>query len=269
MCQGAAIVSQRMQAWKLVLIAFTCASMPNYVLGDRPPSNVPPTLEIEILDPNADPLSRPAVELKRDENGMTVEIPPVVLVHRYYFTGERSFQAQLLPGGPSIVVANHPKTGERVYIDVQMPPGAPRVTYTDHAIEYDFGATGVSVCFGLLGNPSVKYRSGPSIQSRVNKLIGLDTIKDRAHTTREHLKQASTRTKTMTYGAVATVTETTGQVFAPVKTILETMPFGKIVFDPTRSDKLIQTADQHKRDHEIKQFEKQRRYEELTRKTVR
>jgi len=253
-----------------VLMVFGFVFSMQTSFADRPPSNVPPTLEIEILDPNADPLSRPAVELQQGVNGnMIVNIPPVVLVHRYYFTGERSFQSQLLPGGPTIVVANHPKTGERVYIDVQMPPGAPRVTYTDHAIEYDFGDTGVSVCFGLLGIPSVKYRSGPTIQSRVNKLIGLDSIKDRAQASQEHLKQASTRTKLMTYGAVATVTETTGQVLTPVKTILETMPFGKIAFDPTRGDKLIQTADEHKRDHEIKQFEKQRRYEELSRKTVR
>ena len=251
----------------LMMFGFVC-SMPT-TFADRP-SKVPPTLEIEILDPNADPLSRPAVELEHDVNGnMIVNIPPSVLVHRYYFTGERSFQAQLLPGGPTIVVANNPKTGERVYIDVQMPPGAPRVTYTDHAIEYDFGDTGVSVCFGLLGNPSVKYRSGPTIQSRVNKLIGLDSIKDRAQTSQEHLKQAGARTRIMTYGAVATVTETTGQVLSPVKTILESMPFGKIAFDPTRGEKLIQTADQHKRDRENKRLEKQRKYDELTRKTIR
>lgn len=256
--------------WNFVstVVCFACSMATSF--ADQPASNVPPTLEIEILDPNADPLSRPAVELEQGGDGnMIVNIPPTVLVHRYYFTGERSFQSQLLPGGPTMVVANHPKTGERVYIDVQMPPGAPRVTYTDHTIEYDFGDTGVSVCFGLLGNPSVKYRSGPSIQSRMSKGIGLETIKDCAHTSQEHFRQAGARTRVMTYGAVATVTETAGQVLTPVKTILETMPFGKIVFDPTRGDKLIQTADQHKRDHEIKQFEKQRRYDELTRKTVR
>ena len=31
-----------------------------------------------------------------------------------------------LEGGATIVVVNHPKTGERCYIDVQMLPGAPR-----------------------------------------------------------------------------------------------------------------------------------------------
>ena len=251
----------------LMMFGFVC-SMPT-TFADRP-SKVPPTLEIEILDPNADPLSRPAVELEQGVNGsMIVNIPPTVLVHRYYFTGERSFQAQLLPGGPSIVVANHPKTGERVYIDVQMPPGAPRVTYTDHAIEYDFGDTGVSVCFGILGTPSVKYRSGPALNRRVNKFLHVDEIKEHAQASQERVKQSTARTKTMAYGAAATVTEGAGQVLMPVKNMLETLPFGKIVFDPTRGEKLTQTADQHKRERDIKLLEKQRKYEEMTRKTIR
>ncbi len=258
----------RVGKWLLLALAFACTVKD--ACADRPASNVPPTLEIEVLDANADPLSRPAVELARDENGtMTVEIPPVVLVHRYYFTGERSFQAQFLPGGPTIVVANHPKTGERCYIDVQMPPGAPRVTYTDHAIEYDFGDTSVSVCFGIFGNPSVKYRSGPSVQSRVNNLLHVDAIKDRAELSHAQLKQSTARTKTMTYGAAATVSEATGRVLLPARNMLEMMPFGKILFDPTRGEKLVQTADEHKREQDIKQLEKQRRYDELTRRTVR
>ena len=138
----------------LVLVALTwgynCQSAD---AKHRRAANVPPTMEIEVLDPNADPLGRPAVELNRDDCGnLIVDIPPVVLVHRYYYTGDRSFQAQLLPGGPSIVVVNHPKTGARCYIDVQMMPGAPRVTYTGHAIEYDYGEHGITIHFGLFGH---------------------------------------------------------------------------------------------------------------------
>ncbi len=262
-------MSQRIHSWKLVLVTAAFSCITSNLFADRPASNVPPTLEIEVLDPNADPLGRPAVELVQGENGMIVEIPPVVLVHRYYFTGERSFQAQLLPGGPTIVVANHPKTGERTYIDVQMPPGAPRVTYTDRAIEYDFGNTGVTVCFGILGNPSVSYRSGPSVQSRVNKLLRIDAIKQSAQTSQEQLKQTAARTRTMTYGAVATVSDATGRALLPVRNLAESLPLGKMLFDPTRGEKLIQTADDHKREHDNKRFEKQRKYDELTRKTVR
>ena len=104
--------------------------------GKRRPANVPAADEIEVISPNVDPLDRPAAVIKDWSNGLkTVDIPPTVLVHKYYYTGDRSFQAQLLPGGPSIVVVNHPKTGERCYIEMQMLPGAPRVTYTSHSIE--------------------------------------------------------------------------------------------------------------------------------------
>ncbi|MDX1929125.1 MAG: hypothetical protein SFV81_21535, partial [Pirellulaceae bacterium] len=168
-----------------------------------------------------------------------------------------------------IVVANHPRTGIRTYIDVQMPPGAPRVTYTERAIEYDFGDTAVSVCFGIVGDPTVTYRSGPSIQSRVNKLFRVDAIKESAQSTQEHLKQSTARTKTMTYGAVATVGEATGRVLLPVRNLAESLPLGKALFDPTSGERLVQRADEHKREREIKRLERERKYNELTRKTVR
>ena len=253
----------------LFLLAISSLGLTTRVFADRPTSNVPPTLEIEVLDPNADPMSRPAVELTQGENGMKVDIPPVVLVHRYYFTGERSFQAQLLPGGPTIVVANHPKTGVRTYVDVQMPPGAPRVTYTDRAIEYDFGDTAVSVCFGLIGDPSVNYRSGPSVQSRVNKLFRVESIKESALNTQAHLKQSTARTRTMTYGAVATVSEATGRALLPVRNLAESLPLGKVLFDPSNGERLVQTASDHQREREIKRVERERKYDELTRRTVR
>jgi hypothetical protein len=134
-------------------------------------ANVPPGLEIAVLDPNVDPQGRPAIQMKA-KPGLAgtreIDIPPAVLVHRFYYTGDRSFQAQLLPGGPCIVVVNHPKTAERLYIPVQMPPGAPRVIYTAHAIEYDFGKHGVTIQFGLFAcPPKVEYRNCMTIARRL------------------------------------------------------------------------------------------------------
>lgn len=261
---------QTRPVWSLLFAAIVTGCLLDMAWATHPTSNVPPTLEIEVLDPNADPQSRPAVELEPGRNGgMVVDIPPVVLVHRYYFTGERSFQAQLLPGGPSIVVANHPTTGQRCYIDVQMPPGAPRVTYTDHSIEYDFGVTGVSVCFGMFGAPSVKYRSGPSLKSRVNELLHVEEVKTHLQTAQDNLEVCAGRTKMMAHGAVATIGDATGRMLLPVKNVAQTLPLGKIVFDPTRGEKLMRKADEHEREVEIRRLEKQREYEELTRKTVR
>ena len=130
------------------------------------PTAVPPGLEIEVLDPNVDPRGNPAVITTPGPDGrILVDVPPTVLVHRYYYTGDRSFQAPLLPGGPCIVVANHPKTGERLYVPVQFPPGAPRVTYSGDAIDYDYGSQGVTINFCCLfcAGPKVTYRNGVTL----------------------------------------------------------------------------------------------------------
>ncbi len=131
---------------------------------------VAPTLEIAVLDPNADPLGRPAVQYQPGPipGRMTVNIPETVLVHRFYYTGDRNFQAQLLPGGPCIVVVRHPRCGELLYVPVQMPPGAPRVYYSSNSIEYDFGKHGVTLRFCTLhGQPKVEYRNCMTLTRRI------------------------------------------------------------------------------------------------------
>ena len=131
---------------------------------------VPPALEIEVLDPNVDPRGNPAVIPSVDDQGRTViDIPPVVMVHRYYYSGDRSFQGPMLPGGPSILVMNHPRTGDRLYIETQMLPGAPRVSYTKSTIVYNYGAQSIILKFGHHGKPSVEYRQGLSLSERLRQ----------------------------------------------------------------------------------------------------
>jgi hypothetical protein len=135
---------------------------------------VPPTKEMVILDPSADPLGDPAVRARPSEfGGMVIDIPPTVIVHRYYYAGDRTFQGPFVPGGPTIVVASHPKTGERLYIPVQMIPGAPRVTYTSRSIQYDYGNQGIDVefCF-LTGRPIVSYRRGKTLHRIASDAYG-------------------------------------------------------------------------------------------------
>ena len=130
---------------------------------------VPPTLEIEVLDPNVDPLGNPAVVTTGGKDGRTiVDIPPSVLVHRYYYTGERSFQGPMIPGGPTIIVVNHPRTGKRLYVETQMLPGAPRVYYGRSTIVYDYGPQAITLKFGHHGMPSVDYRQGIPFLDRVH-----------------------------------------------------------------------------------------------------
>lgn len=236
----------------------------------RKGANVPPTKEIEVLDPNADPLGQPAVELNRDECGnLVVDIPPAVLVHRYYYTGDRSFQAQLLPGGPSIVVVNHPKTGERCYIDVQMMPGAPRVTYTGHSIEYDYGEHGITVHFGLFGRPSVKYRSGRTWSKKVGNLVHAEHWRNGAGAVKKKASAVVQHSNMMAKGAFAVTCDATGKLLLPVKNVVHVLPFGKVIVGTDWQDKLITRAAEHERERGIHQFEHEAKLRETTIPTVR
>lgn len=153
-------------AWKLsaaIVLTYSVAA-----LAGHNPAPVPPGLEIEVLDPNVDPVGNPTPIPVAQPDGLTrIVIPPTLLVHRFYYTGDRTFQAQFLKGGPCIVVVNHPKTGVQLNVPVQMLPGAPRVTYRHDSIEYDFGNQAVTIKFCWLARaPKVEYRN----QSGVNKV---------------------------------------------------------------------------------------------------
>jgi len=217
-------------------------------------AGVPPGQEIEVLDPSADPTGKPAVLLQSQEGRVQVTIPPTVLVHRYYYTGNRSFQAQLLPGGPTIVVVNHPKTGEQCYIEVQMPPGAPRVTYTGHSIEYDFGRQGVSILFLPLCQPRVVYRNGisaPRAAAHVTTAAGQGVGRlVQASGIPECTAKIASGTKSAVCAATEGAKDLGRQAAAPVQSLLRMTPLGGIFTgDPTslaqrRRDEAVRRAEE-------------------------
>ena len=251
----------------LVLLATTCAPL---FATHRRPANVPPTMEIEVIDPNADPLGRPAVELQRRENGgFDVDIPPVILVHRYYYTGDRSFQAQLLPGGPTIIVANHPKTGEKLYIEAQMMPGAPRVTYTARFIDYDFGRHGMKILFFGRNAPFVKYRNGKQWHRVAGELVKVDKIRERAGGIKDRAQDIGERTKTVSVGVFANVVDVTKTVTLPVKNIVVSLPVGKQLFGSNLGESLTIRAAEFQRDRGAKRAQAQARLNNLSIPTIR
>ena len=111
----------------------------------------------------------PAVE----ENGLPipivtngqVEIPPTLHVHPYFYSGDKEYQAQIINGGPTIIVANHPRSGDKLYIDAVLPQGAPIVAYNDHSITYIYPDRRVIIDFSIVGKhrANVKYVSGRGI----------------------------------------------------------------------------------------------------------
>ncbi len=103
--------------------------------------------DLVIFDPGVHERGLPSPQFVEVNGGLQIDIPPTVHVHRFYYSGDKEFQGPILNGGPTVVVANHPKTGERMYIDVVLPPGAPRIAYNKHGITYVYPDKRVAVTF--------------------------------------------------------------------------------------------------------------------------
>lgn len=262
-------MAEKMIRSMLVVLGIVALLAPSLWAAHQPPRNVPPTDEIELLDPNADPLGRPAVELHHGVHGLQVDIPPAVLVHKYYYTGDRSFQAQMLPGGPSIIVVNHPKTGERCYIEAQMLPGAPRVTYTSSGIEYDYGENGITVHFGLFGTPTIKYRSGLTWGTKMSNLVHAEQVKAKTQQMAAGSKSLASASQTTLKVAAIQGSNAVKIVTLPVQNVLRVLPFGAAIFDPDRPKIWAEKVAEHQRQHEVEHAAKMAERNELTIRTNR
>jgi hypothetical protein len=237
-----------------------------------PRATVPPSMEIEVLDPNVDPLGNPAVVLKEHgPSGETlVDIPPVVLVHRYYYTGNRSFQGPMLPGGPTIAVVNHPKNGERCYVPLQMMPGAPVVRYKAKSIEYDFGEYGTTIVFDTpSGMPTVKYRNRTRLTHKIDEAIDASQLPEAAEKARETAGRVKERAGIAMRNAAVTVEKAARVVVTPVIQVAQVLPMGKWLVTPNPEHASGAYAEQFYRDKEVQKASDEQLREEATLPTVR
>ncbi|MDY3560350.1 hypothetical protein R5W23_001583 [Gemmata sp. JC673] len=227
---------------------------------------VPPTQEIEILDPNVDPTGKPVARvaplatspsvecapvLPASAVQQQVEVPPAILVHKFYYTGDRSFQGPMIPGGPLIVSVNHPKTLERVYVPITLPPGAPRVTYTNDTIRYDYGPQSVSLVFGVCGNPRVRYSQATNVHENTRTRISTARTETRDFVTRTGIPSGLQRfkdTTKSTLGAVADRVHDGGKFVADaVTTAIEFIP-GAQLLKSNPEDQAIREQERLQRD---------------------
>ncbi len=145
------------------LFSAACVIASAGVYGQEP--REPGFNELIVIDPavQENGLPVPIVE------GGRVEIPPTLHVHPYYYCGDKEYQAQILNGGPTIIVANHPKSGDKLYIDAVLPAGAPVVAYNAHSITYVYPDRRVVLEFPPLcrNKAVVKYLSGRGIGREV------------------------------------------------------------------------------------------------------
>jgi hypothetical protein len=153
-----------------VVLAVECAGLCNAVAQDhilhmKPAKpTVSPLEELEILDPAGDPEGKPRSIVKPGVNGLPqIEVPPTIIVHRFYYTGDRDFQGPMLQGGPMIFAANSPATGEQIYVDVLLPPGAPRIKYRRDRIVYEYRDRSLTVKFGHPGPLGLGKAAKPTV----------------------------------------------------------------------------------------------------------
>lgn len=143
--------------------------------GDKvsAPPAVSPADELDVLDPQVDSEGKPKSQIVMGSDGRPqLEIAPTVIVHRHYYTGDRDFQAPYLTGGPMLIAVRHPATGEQHYVDVQLPPGAPRIyyrkshiiyAYRDQAITLKLGHVGP---LGQVGKPAISVHRNDGLSAR-------------------------------------------------------------------------------------------------------
>lgn len=113
--------------------------------------------ELVIYDPGVHEKGLPEVQVRDGQ----VEIPPTLHIHRYYYSGNKEYQGPIISGGPTIVVARHPVTGEQLYIDVMLPAGTPVIAYNNHSITYVYPNQRLKIEFSRLFPEKISIRNLP------------------------------------------------------------------------------------------------------------
>ncbi len=188
---------------RALILCLLCALCPCIADGQK---REPGLNELVILRPDRNEEGLPPVQY--DETTHQVEIPPALHVHRYYYSGDKHYQGPLFEGGPTIVVARHPFTGEKVNIDVMLPAGAPEIVYTKSHIVYSYVDKRVVIGFSRLFPKHIKVAtvSGRGFRRRLREGTQRIASRHRNHVASSRLVlsmgKAAQSSKNIVLGAV-------------------------------------------------------------------
>lgn len=187
--------------------------------------------ELVVFDAGAHERGLPEIELLRSEFGTQIDVTRALHVHRTYYTGDKEFQFSLIQGGPTTVVANHPRTGEKLYIEVDLPSGIPIISYNQHSITYVFPDRRVCIQFPRFGlKPTVtvvNVKGHGNIRTHWERAQAA-TVRRRAHFANDPLvgalRDTGTSVKNLTVGTVGIASQTSATVVTGVRTTVENLP---------------------------------------------
>lgn len=191
-----------------------CLSCQSLAIADHLHRKAVPTVspadELEILDPRVDPEGKPkALMLPSPDGTQQIEIPPTIIVHRYYYTGDRDFQGPMLKGGPTVLTVQNPATGEQAYVEVLLPPGAPRIHYRRDRIVYEYRTEFITVKFGHPGPLGMGKLAKPTVAITHHSPAAKDAMK---HLEQKHISTGEWLERTGIPHAASTVAKTGQQV---------------------------------------------------------
>lgn len=184
--------------------------------------------DLVIYDPGTHEQGLPDVTFEPDGEGQEVDIAPIVHVHRNYYNGNQEYQGPIISGGPTVVVANHPRTGERMYLDVMLPAGAPIIEYDNSKITYVFADRRVVICFSGRNKATIKHLSGRGAARIARERAATAKEKHKVavqqSTLAGALKEAACDAKKMAVGAVGVVGQTATAVVQTGQKIVSVIP---------------------------------------------
>lgn len=168
------------------------------------------------------PRGIPEVEFGRittEMGRLGIAIPPAVHVHRYYYNGNKQFQGPFIVGGPTVVVARHPRTNEQLYMEVQLPSGYPEIAYDDCTITYIYTDRRVEMKFlhGHSGDKfAVSYLSGRGLALRLHERGRLRAEAREDARASSSFRSSLSETRTNVNDTVRGLRASTGAVFGQV-----------------------------------------------------
>jgi hypothetical protein len=187
--------------------------------------------QLVVIPPGGHERGLPGIQLEPMTDGsLQVDIPRTIHVHRYYYDGDKEYQGPVIEGGPTIVVANHPKTGEQMYVNVTLPAGAPVIAYDKSGITYVYPDRRVEIKFSCWRTErvAVKHYSGQGLSRRASDAAERVTTASRnacaGSPTLRSVKELAGGSGGVVLGAAGGADTLVGGVLDRVKAVGEALP---------------------------------------------